>query len=90
MRLSLAKCWFWKEGKIKKDMEKKMASKNARKNAFRLKKKISDIFPGVGEPLCALAGKMLFWNCGKIDRDLQKLKWHVRMHEKKDVRLDKK
>ena len=31
-----------------------------------------------------------FWNCEKIDRDLQKLKWHIRMHEKKDVRLDKK
>ena len=30
-----------------------MARKNARKNAIRLEKKKSDIFPSLGVPLCA-------------------------------------
>ena len=67
-----------------------MAGKNARKNAIQLEKKRSDIFLSFGgTPMHFWLAECWFWNFGKIEKKFQKIKWHVKVHEKMSIRLEK-
>ena len=51
---------------------------------FFLEKKRSDIFPPFGVPICALDFQnAAFATEAKLKKDFEKMKWHVKMHEKK-------
>ena len=79
MYFSLAKCWFWKEGKIEKELEKrKWHIKIHEKMPFDLKKKKKRHFCSFGgTPMHFSLAKCWFWKGGKIERDFGKMKWQV-------------
>ena len=56
MRFSVAKCCFWKAGKIETDFKKiKWHVKMHAKKCHSIRKKRTDIFPPLGVPLGTLA-----------------------------------
>ena len=70
--------------KIEKDFKKmKWHVKIHAKMPFYQRERRSDIFPPFGVPLCALdLQNAAFATEDKIEKDFEKMKWHVKIHEK--------
>ena len=60
-----------------------MARKNHEKMPFDWRKREVKYFNCFwGTPMCLTLAKCCFCNGSKIEKDFEKMKWHVKIHEK--------
>ena len=68
---------------MKKDFEKMKWHVKMHKKCHSITEKKKCHFSSFGgTPMRFRLAKCLFWNGGKMKKDFEKMKWHVKMHKK--------